>query len=202
MGDQQDPREKELKQVKQAVQGLKESPLYAYRVKNNYKVVFGEGNVNAPVMFIGEAPGKNEAQAGRPFVGAAGRVLNNLLESTGLKREDVYITNVVKDRPPQNRDPNAEEVATYAPFLKQQIEIIRPRVIVTLGRFAMEFILSYFNLPGQGKKIGDLHGKLLEGQTDYGQVEVLPLYHPAAGFYNDEVKKALQEDIQALKPFL
>ncbi len=202
MGDQLDRRKKELDQVREAVQNFKESTLYAYRVKNNYKVVFGEGNVHAPVMLIGEAPGKNEAQAGRPFIGAAGRVLNNLLESAGLKREDVYITNVVKDRPPQNRDPNAEEVALYSPYLKQQIEIIQPRVIVTLGRFAMDFILAYFNLPERGKKIGNLHGKLLEAETDYGPVSILPLYHPAAGFYNDEVKTALQEDIQELKKFI
>ncbi len=202
MCDQQEQREKELKAVKEAVQSLKESPLYAYRVKNNYKVVFGEGSVCAKVMLIGEAPGKNEAQAGRPFVGAAGRVLNNLLSSVGLNREDVYIANVVKDRPPQNRDPDTEEVALYSPFMKQQIEIIQPRVIVTLGRFAMDFILAFFNLPKQGKKIGVLHGKLLEGDMGYGKVSILPLYHPAAGFYNDEVKKALQEDVQAIKQFL
>jgi len=188
--------------VKEAVRDFKESPLYAYRLKNNYKVVFGEGDVNAPVMLIGEAPGKNEAQAGRPFVGAAGRVLNNLLESVGLNRSDIYITNVVKDRPPQNRDPNPEEVALYSPFLEQQIEIVQPRVIVTLGRFAMDFILTYFNLPEKREKIGALHGKLLEAETDYGKISILPMYHPAAGFYNDEVKATLQEDIQALKPFL
>lgn len=198
----QDQRENELEEVKEAVRDFKDSPLYAYRLKNHYKVVFGEGSANAQVMLIGEAPGQSEAQAGRPFVGAAGRVLNNLLEAIGLSRSDVYITNVVKDRPPQNRDPNAEEVALYSPFLQQQIEIIQPRVIVTLGRFAMDFILAYFHLPQQGGKIGALHGKLLEAKTDYGKVFVLPLYHPAAGFYNDEVKAALLEDIQALKQVL
>lgn len=201
MDREREQRQIELDRLKVKVQQLTETSLYAYRLENHYQMVFGEGNIFATVMLIGEAPGKSEALAGRPFVGAAGQVLNELLESIGLTRGDVYITNVVKDRPPQNRAPSPEEVQQYAPFLREQIAIIRPRVIVTLGRFAMDFILVYFDLDQQGKKIGELHGRLIDAGAGYGKVSILPMYHPAAGFYDPVVKEALWEDIRALKPF-
>lgn len=184
--------------ITQQVESLAESPLYAYRVENDYQAVIGEGSLDAAIMFIGEAPGAQEAKTGRPFVGASGRVLDELLESIGLRREDVYITNVVKDRPPKNRDPRAGEVALYAPFLGRQIEIIRPRVIATLGCFAMDFILSRYDLPQQGQKISKLHGRRLEVEVGYGPLTFVPLYHPAVALYNRNQRGTLEEDFATL----
>src|SRR3989344_8123108 len=118
-----------LRAIRDEVLALTESPLYSYRVENNYHPVIGEGSHDARVMFIGEAPGKNEALKARPFCGAAGKILDELLGSIGVKREDVYITNIVKDRPPENRDPTPEEIGMYAPFLDRQIDIIAPKII-------------------------------------------------------------------------
>ena len=131
-----------LRQIRDEILNLKGSPLYRVRVAAGVHPVIGEGNHRARFMFIGEAPGRNEAATGRPFCGAAGKVLDALFVSTdgALKREDVYVTNIVKDRPPQNRDPLPEEIAAYAPFLERQIEIIRPGVIVALGRFSMDYL--------------------------------------------------------------
>jgi len=186
----------------EAVNGLTTSPLYAYRQENNYHSVFGEGNADADVLFIGEAPGEQEAKKGRPFVGASGKALDEMLESIGLARKDVYITNVVKDRPPDNRDPRPDEIELYTPFLVQQIDIIQPKVIATLGRFAMEFVLAQFGLVQEGQKISQLHGRPLETEAGYGRVTILPLYHPAVGLYNRGQRQTLEEDFQALQKFL
>jgi DNA polymerase len=150
-------------------------------------------------MLIGEAPGKQEALRGQPFVGAAGRVLDELLESIGLEREQIYITSILKDRPPENRPPRKEEIRMYVPFLRQQIEIIQPRIIVPLGRFAMEFILSEFDMPEQGSSITELHGKPLRARASYGRVVVLPLFHPAAAFYRREQREIMNSDFQVLR---
>lgn len=181
---------------------LVQSPLYEYRRENDYQVVVGEGNLDAKVMFIGEAPGKKEAETGRPFVGSSGKVLTEFLEEIDLSRDDVYITNVVKDRPPDNRDPRSEEIDLYAPFLKRQIEIIQPRVIATLGRFAMTFILDLFDLPLHGEKISDLHGKPLAVSASFGQVTVIPLFHPAVALYNRNQRKTLAADFEMLRRYM
>jgi uracil-DNA glycosylase len=190
---------KELAGIGREVEGLEASPLYAYRVESGYKAVIGEGRADAEILFIGEAPGEQEAKSGRPFVGASGRLLNELLASIGLKREDVYITNVVKDRPPENRDPTAAEIALYAPFLVRQIEVIQPKVIATLGRFAMEFVLGLLELPERGKKISQLHGQRLRAQTSYGEIAVIPLYHPAVALYTTAQRQTLFDDFLVLK---
>jgi len=183
------------------VENLAESPLHTYRQENNYHTVFGEGDVNAKIMFVGEAPGKKEAETGRPFVGAAGRILDELLQSINLARQDVYITNVVKDRPPENRDPTREEIDLYRPFLVKQIDIIQPQVMATLGRFAMEFILHQFDLSQKGQTISNLHGQLLQGRAAYGDITIVPLYHPAAALYNRRLRETLEKDFKALKQF-
>lgn len=193
---------RELEEIGREVEGLEASPLYAYRVQNGYKAVIGEGKADAEILFIGEAPGEQEAKSGRPFVGASGRLLNELLASIGLSREDVYITNVVKDRPPENRDPTAAEIALYAPFLVRQIEVIRPKVIATLGRFAMDFVLDLLQLPERGKKISQLHGQRLRAQTSYGEIAVIPLYHPAVALYTTAQRQTLAADFQTLKEFV
>lgn len=194
-------RENEIEAIEAQVRDLEASPLYGYRQENDYQPVIGEGSLHARVMFVGEAPGKQEAKTGRPFVGAAGKTLDKLLDSIGVEREDVYITNIVKDRPPDNRDPHREEIELYAPFLRRQIEIIQPKVIATLGRFAMDFMLDEFDLPEQGKRIGELHGVVLSAQAFYGEIAILPLYHPAAALYNDQLRDVIQEDFHVLKQF-
>jgi DNA polymerase len=190
-----------LEELAQDVRDLEASPLYAYRQENDYSAVVGEGDPDAEIMFIGEAPGAEEARTGRPFVGRAGQLLDDLLASVGIDREEVYITNVLKDRPPNNRDPHVAEIELYAPFLLRQIEIIKPRVIATLGRFAMDFVLELYDLPQQGRRIGDLHGQVLEAEAPHGEVAVVPLYHPAAAFYNQDLRPTMEEDFQVLQRF-
>ncbi len=188
--------------VAKAISALEASPLYTYRLENNYHAVIGEGNVDAEIMFIGEAPGEQEAKSGRPFVGAAGRMLNELLASINLRREDVYITNIVKDRPPGNRDPRPEEIDLYAPFLHEQIAIIRPRVIVTLGRFAMAFVLKEFRVGDSTATISQLHGQVIPINANRDTEAIVPLYHPAVALYNNNQRETLREDFQTLKQFV
>ncbi|MEK9183947.1 MAG: uracil-DNA glycosylase [Patescibacteria group bacterium] len=188
-----------LKKIKDEVLNLKRSPLYSDRIKNKVFPVIGEGSHYAKIMFIGEAPGRNEAKTGRPFCGAAGKILDELLVSAGIKREDVYITNIVKDRPPFNRDPLPDEIAVYGPFLDRQIEIIKPPIIVTLGRYAMGYIMQKFGLDLLLKPIGQMHGKIFEAEASYGQIKIVPLYHPAVSVYNANTKGILKKDFVILK---
>ncbi len=191
-----------LKNIRDEVVALKISPLYKERVATHMFPVIGEGKHDAAIMFIGEAPGANEAKTGRPFVGAAGRILNELLQGIGMKREDVYITNIVKDRPPENRDPTPQEIEIYGPFLDRQIEIIEPKVIVTLGRFSMNYIMDRLGLSFDIEPISKAHGKSYTAQTSYGKVEIVPLYHPAVALYNGSNKKVLQQDFEQLKKYV
>jgi DNA polymerase len=191
-----------MKQIRDEIIDLKESPLYEYRTQNNFVPVIGEGSHDANIFFIGEAPGKNEAMTGRPFCGASGKVLDQMLESIGLDRKGVYVSNIVKDRPPDNRDPTPKEIALYSPFLKRQIEIIKPAVIATLGRFSMTYILTLFDFKEKDQPIGKMHGKVLEGKADYGKIHVVPLYHPAVALYNGGTRTILKEDFQVLKQFI
>ena len=160
-----------------------------YKTRTN--VVPGEGSASAEIMFIGEGPGKNEDEQGRPFVGAAGKLLDKLIESIGLTRKDIYIANVVKCRPPQNRDPLPEEVEACRPWLDQQIEIIKPKLIVLLGRHSMDRFL-----PNQ--KISLDHGK---PKRRNGQV-YFPIYHPAAALYRNGLLKDLENDFQKIPKVL
>lgn len=195
-------RDKELKQIKDEVLGLSSSPLYANRIKNKYFPVIGEGNHSAEIMFIGEAPGENEAKTGRPFCGRAGKILDELLISVGIDRKDVYVTNIVKDRPPANRDPLGDEIALYAPFLDRQIEIIGPKVIATLGRFSMQYIMSRYGLEHELDSISSLHGKVFDTKLNETKIKVVPLYHPAAAIYNQHLLGTLKEDFKILKTLI
>lgn len=151
------------------------------------QLVMGDGSLDAAIVFIGEAPGKKEDETGLPFVGASGKFLNEMLAQAGLVREDVYITNVVKYRPPNNRDPKPAEKQAFMPYLLRQLEIIKPQVVITLGRHSMEYFLP-------GAVIGDIHGQphrvTVEGET----LLVIPLYHPAAALYNGSLRATLIED--------
>jgi uracil-DNA glycosylase len=152
--------------------------------KTASRTVPGEGNPRAAVMFVGEAPGATEDELGRPFVGRAGKLLDELLAEAGLVRADVWITNVVKARPPKNRDPKADEVAHWMPVLQREVELIQPRLIVPLGRHALKHFAP-------AAKIADVHGKLVDGR-------LFPLYHPAAAMYNQTLRATLFEDARAL----
>jgi uracil-DNA glycosylase family 4 len=191
-----------LKKIRDEILGLKQSPLYEYRVKNKYFPVVGEGSHVAHIMFVGEAPGKNEAETARPFCGRSGKFLDEMIESIHLNRSDVYITNIVKDRPQDNRDPTPEEIALYAPFLDRQIEIIQPKVIATLGRFSMAYIMHRFVLDAAVEPIGQMHGKEFSAQTDYGDITIVPLYHPAVALYDGSNRQTLLTDFQVLKKYV
>ncbi len=196
-----DKKTEELKSVRDRIWHLTQSPLYQYRTENKYYPVIGEGSHDAPIMLIGEAPGKKEAETGRPFCGAAGKVLDQLFASIDIDRKEAYVTNIVKDRPPENRDPLPAEIKLYAPFLIEQINIIQPKVIATLGRFSMRFVLELFNLPEQTQTITQLHGKILETKASYGPIHIVPLYHPAVALYSAKTKDTLIADFQKLKTF-
>lgn len=191
-----------MKDIRNRLLQFKESPLYEHRIKHKYFPVVGEGSHMAHIMFIGEAPGKNEAQTARPFCGRSGKVLDSMLDSVNLNRSDVFITNIVKDRPPENRDPTEEEIKKYAPFLDEQIEIIQPRVIATLGRFSMNYIMTKFGLADKIGAIGDLHGKEFVAQTSYGSIDIVPLYHPAVALYDGSNKETILKDFQVLKKYI
>lgn len=192
----------QMRKIKDEVVELTTSPLYKVRKSNNYYPVIGEGSHDAKIMFIGEAPGKNEAQTGRPFCGASGRILDELLASINLSREEVYITNIVKDRPPENRDPLPEEITAYAPFLDRQIQIIQPKVIATLGRFSMEYIIRTFGLESDLQPIGKMHGSTFSVASLFGNIRIVPLYHPAAAIYMQSLKDTLLEDFKVLKKLI
>lgn len=163
--------------------GLRETAIQA---------VPGDGNPDADILFIGEAPGKNEDEQGKPFVGAAGKFLSEMLATINLKREDIYITNVVKYRPPNNRDPEPEEIEACMPWLHEQIKIIEPKIIVTLGRHAMEHFIP-------GKKISEVHGQAFRRKfDDIGEQVFFALYHPAAALYNGGMRATLIEDFKKI----
>lgn len=151
------------------------------------QLVIGDGNLDAEIVFIGEAPGKNEDLQGKPFVGAAGKFLNEMLAAAGLDRNDVYITNIVKYRPPNNRDPSPEEKAAFWPYLLKQLQIIDPKVVITLGRHSMEYFLP-------DMKIGEVHGEPKRIQFGDHKIVIMPLFHPAAALYNGSLRQTLIDD--------
>jgi len=150
-------------------------------------LVMGDGNINAEIVFIGEAPGKNEDEQGLPFVGAAGKFLNEMLAEAGLQRSDVYITNIVKYRPPNNRDPLPEEKKAFWPYLLKQLQIIKPKVVITLGRHSMEYFLP-------GMRISAIHGQPKRIQFGEDKLVIIPLFHPAAALYNGSMRQTLIDD--------
>jgi len=164
--------------------------------KGRINAVPGEGNPNADVMFIGEGPGKSEDEKGVPFVGAAGKFLDELLAEIGMKRSDVFITNVVKCRPPENRDPQDDEIAVCWPYLEEQIKLIKPKLIITLGRHAMNRFLPDL-------KISQVHGqaKRFKGVGNDKQV-YFPMYHPAVALYNGSYREILKEDMRKILKLL
>lgn len=179
-------KQEKLDALKKEIEENKTLPLFG-----EANLVFGEGDANAHVMFIGEAPGFHENEQRRPFVGQAGKLLDNLLKSISWPRNSVYITNIVKRRPPNNRDPLPDEIEAYKPYLARQIEIIQPNLIATLGRFSMNYFLP-------DAKISRDHGKLMRGASH----SIYPLYHPAAALRSTTVLLELEEDFKKLPEIL
>ncbi len=185
----------DLKELEEKIK--KENLLLKDNAKN---LVFGKGNPKADILFIGEAPGAKEDELGIPFVGASGKELDKLLQTIELSIEDVYIANILKYRPPSNRDPTTEEIENHTPYLLNQIDIIKPKVICTLGNYSTKFVLANFEvskmkeIPG----ITKLHGKIKQIRN----YNVFPIYHPAAMLYNPKLREVLKEDFLKLKDFL
>ncbi len=180
-----------LEKIEEEIRNCKRCPLH----KGRKNAVPGEGGNKKKIMFIGEAPGRREDELGRPFVGAAGKFLDELLSEINLSREDVYITNVVKCRPPNNRDPTDEEIALCSPYLERQIEILKPRIICPLGRFAAKYILEKYGF--EMSSISKVQGKIFEGE-----VIIIPMYHPAAALYHQNLKDDLRRSFKVLSTMI
>ncbi len=191
-----DTKESLLLKVKEKI----ERELDCLLKKSSHSLVFGKGNPGAKLLFIGEAPGEQEDLMGIPFVGAAGRELDKLLHSIDLSLKDVYVANILKYRPPDNRNPSKEEIECHAPYLLQQIQIIQPKMIITLGNFATKFVLADFNV-NRMKTIGGisvLHGNPVPKEIDGFHFIAYPLYHPAAILYNPRLRSELQNDFKKI----
>jgi uracil-DNA glycosylase family 4 len=185
-------KQDKLKQLHDEILAAKTCPELAAQAT---QLVFGDGSVDASIVFIGEAPGKHEDLQGIPFVGAAGKFLNEMLESIDLARSDVYITNIVKYRPPNNRDPLPEEKQAFWPYLVRQLEVIQPKMVVTLGRHSMEYFLP--NL-----KISAAHGEPKQITLGDRKQVILPLFHPAAALYNGGLRQTLIDDFARIPTLL
>ena len=184
-------KQQKLGELKKEMEKCKKCRLW----KTRTNIVFGEGNPDAEIVFVGQCPGYWEDKEGRPFVGQAGKLLNQLLKSIGIERKDVFITNVVHDRPPGNRDPLPEEVEACEPYLDHQLEIIGPKIIVTLGRFAMNKFIP-------DGKITKIHGQPNFVNWQNRRIIVLPLFHPAAALRNAKILEQLKEDFQKIPKVL
>lgn len=209
MSDVTKTKQQQLDDVREEILRKKVTPELK---KTATQLVFGDGNPDARILFIGEAPGKNEDQQGIPFVGAAGKFLNEMLGMVDLKREDVYITNIVKYRPPENRDPLPDEKAAFLPYLQAQLEIIQPKIVVTLGRHSMNCFLPDLQISkihGQPKRIRiNMHRqaeRIGKGETSASPeastgltIVIMPLFHPAAALYNGGMRQTLIDDFAKL----
>lgn len=199
-------KQKQLGQIKQSILDANLTPKLK---KGATQLVFGHGNPDSEIMFIGEAPGKNEDLQGKPFVGAAGKLLEEMLEGIGMERADVYISNIVKYRPPSNRDPSPDEKNAFWPYLIKEIATVQPKIIATLGRHSMEYFLPKLKISqchGQPKRIKMRFGslKIVDSSSgkannpNYENLVILPLFHPAAALYNGSMKQTLVEDFNSI----
>ncbi len=187
------PKQERIDEIVAEVQVCRKCRLWQH-AKNP---VPGEGNLDASLMLIGEAPGNQEDIKGRPFVGSAGKLLSTLLSSIGLKREGVYISNIVKHRPPDNREPKTDEIAACTPYLDRQIQIIKPKIITTLGKHSTKYILSMVGVEVKG--LGEVRGRIYTERRFGIPVRIIPTYHPAAVLYNPAYRSSLEEDFRKIK---
>ena len=193
-------KEKKLKELEQEV--LKNLNCELKKTAKN--LVFGKGNPNAEILLIGEAPGSKEDEQGIPFVGKAGKDLNKELEEIGLNLDQIYIANILKYHPPKNRDPTEDEIKRHTPYLIKQIEIIKPKYIITLGNFATKFTLGKFLTKNMGKIEGitKLHGRLFRMREGEKEFFVFPMYHPSAMVYNQYLKDYFKKDFKKLSKII
>lgn len=167
--------------------------------KERTNPVIGEGSNQADIMLIGEGPGFNEDRAGKPFCGKAGKILDELLLSAGIKREEIYIANILKCRPPGNRNPTQGEISACSLYLDKQIEIIKPKIICCLGNFSTAYILNKFGLKDKILGISKIHGQVFSVSTLFGPIKIIPLYHPAVAVYNINMLETLKKDFAILR---
>ena len=184
-------KNKKIKYIENLISKCHLCPLY----KTATQSVPGSGNPNSQIVFVGEAPGYFEDQKGLPFVGNSGKLLDKLLASISLNREDIFICNILKHRPPQNRDPLPEEIKVCTPFLKAQLKAISPKIIITLGRFAMDFFIK-------NVQISRIHGQILPIKWQGLDFTLIPVYHPSAGLRNGAMLTALQQDFKTIGKYL
>ncbi len=189
-------KEDDINKIIEMVNNCKKCDLWRTR-KNP---VFGDGSLVSKILFVGEAPGYNEDLQGCPFVGRAGKILDELLKSIGLQRDEIYIANILKCRPPDNRNPLKDEIIACTEFLNKQIEIIQPTIILPLGNFACSYIFEKFDL--KYDKISNVHGKTFQINTLTGSILIIPLYHPAVATYNPNTKNTLLEDFKNIEDLL
>jgi len=185
-------KEKELKKLEKDIWFCKKCVLCKKRINP----VIGQGSFKAKIMFVGEAPGAKEDATGIPFCGRSGKFLDELLKSAKIDREKVYICNIIKCRPPLNRDPKDKEIKACSDYIKKQVEIVSPKVICPLGRYSMNFIMEMFGFSEDIDVISKVHGKIFKGKNT-----VIPFYHPAVAIYNPNMKKVLRKDFKILKKY-
>ncbi len=184
-------KEELILKLNEEMKQCKKCPLHLTRTN----VVPGEYNINAKIMFIGEAPGKNEDLQGRPFVGAAGKNLDEALKKISLERKEVFITSILKCRPPNNRNPKKEEIIQCSPWLEKQIKIINPKIIVLMGNFALKYFFEKYT-------ITQVHGKILKKKYLGIERTFIPIFHPAAIIYNQKIKETYYKDFEKIKETL
>ena len=188
--------ENSLEIIKEQISRCTKGSLY----KTRNKPVAGEGCKNADILFIGEAPGRNEDLQGKPFVGRAGKILDTLLKTIDLKRNQIFIGNILKCRPTNNRNPLKNEIDICKVYLDRQIETIQPKIIACLGSFATSYVFEKYGL--KPVKISKAHGKIFQVNTIFGLTKIIPLFHPAVATYNINIKKVLIDDFKSLKQFV
>jgi len=189
-------KERLMRELIEEIRNCKRCALH----KTRRNPVPGEGSLSAQLMLVGEAPGYWEDLRGRPFVGAAGKLLNELLSAIGLSRGEVYIANILKCRPPGNRDPLPEEVDACTPFLDRQVELISPRVVVTLGRHSTSYFFSKAGL--EFRRMGDVHGKVYKIEVLGVSFSLIPTFHPASALYNPKYRGMIEEDLHVVEDLL
>lgn len=169
--------------------------------KNCINIVIGNGNENADILFVGEAPGRNEDEQGMPFVGRAGKNLDGLLSKVGLSLEDIYVANILKCRPPENRDPLPEEIRAHTPWLLEQIKQIKPKIVCSLGNYATKFFLSEGDVGAMKDKPGitSVHGKVKFVEIGGVKIKLIPLFHPAAIIYKRDLTPLWEKDMEIVK---
>ena len=178
---------------------VKKTPLF----KECKNIVIGEGDKNADILFVGEAPGRNEDETGVPFCGAAGKNLDKLLDKVGLKRSKIYIANILKCRPPQNRDPLPEEIKYHTPWLLKQIKEIKPKIVCSLGNYSTKFFMAGTNVDEMKNQLGitEVHGKPQDIEIEGLKIKLIPLFHPAAIIYKRNLEPLWIQDMEVVKKY-